>query len=112
MRMYEFNLWEKQTLKEKIVKEFRSDEDASAFINEKWKDKNLIFTWAPLTGYKYNEKAPVRIPLTDEEVKMKKNLRASFTVESINEWGFEEISCKMREDYYGHPDSKGYKDRK
>ena len=67
MKMYEFNLWEKQTLKEKIVKEFKTDEEASAFANGKWKDTNLLFTWAPLTGYKYNNKAPVRIPLSDEE---------------------------------------------
>ena len=74
MRMYEFNLWDKQTLKEKIVREFSNDEGASAFVNEKWKDKNLLFTWAPLTGYKYNDKAPVRIPLSDEEMQMKKKV--------------------------------------
>ena len=112
MRMYEFNLWEKQTLKEKIVREFSNDEDASAFINEKWKDKNLLFTWAPLTGYKYNEKAPVRIPLSDEEVQMKKKLRDSFTIESINEWGMGEMTSKLRKDYYGHPETTGYEDKK
>ena len=112
MRMYEFNLWEKQTLKEKIVKEFRSDEDASAFINEKWKDKNLRFTWAPLTGYKYNDKAPVRIPLSDEEIKMKKDLRDSFTIESIEEWGRGELNSKVYKDYWGHPNARGQEDKK
>ena len=112
MRMYEFNLWEKQTLKEKIVREFSSDEDASAFVNEKWKEKNLLFTWAPLTGYKYNEKAPVRIPLSDEEVQMKKDLRKSFTPESIGEWGKWEMTTKLRKDYYGHPETTGYEDKK
>ena len=110
--MYEFNLWEKQTLKEKIVKEFKTDEEASAFANAKWKDRNLLFTWAPLTGYKYNNKAPVRIPLSDEEIKMKKNLHASFTPESINEWGMEEMVSKVNKDYYGNSNSKGYKDTK
>ncbi len=110
MRMYEFNLWDEQTLREKIVREFSNDEDASAFINEKWKEKNLLFTWAPLTGYKYNEKAPVRIPLSDEEVQMKKELRDSFTVESIGEWGMGEMNSKVRKDYYGHPKAKGMKD--
>ena len=112
MKMYEFNLWEKQTLKEKIVKEFKTDEEASTFANAKWKDRNLLFTWAPLTGYKYNNKAPVRIPLSDEEIKMKKDLRASFTPESINEWGQEEMSAKVSKNYYGNPNAKGYEDIK
>jgi len=105
-------LWDKMVLREKIVKEFKSDEDASAFINEKWKDKNLLFTWAPLTGYKYNDKAPVRIPLSGEEIRMKKDLRDSFTIESISEWGMGEMTSKLRKDYYGHPESTGYEDKK
>ena len=112
MRMYEFNLWEKQTLREKIVKEFRTDEEASAFINEKWKERNLLFTWAPLTGYTYNDKAPVSIPLSDEEIQMKNDLRKSFTQESIDKWGKGEIASKVYKDYYGHPDAKGYTDKK
>ena len=108
MKMYEFNLWEKQTLKEKIVKEFKTDEEASAFINGKWKDTNLLFTWAPLTGYKYNEKAPVRIPLSDEEVQMKKDLRASFTPESIEEWGRGEMSAHVQDNAKPHPEATGY----
>ena len=97
-------------LKEKIVKEFKSDEDASTFINAKWKDTNLLFTWAPLTGYKYNEKAPVRIPLSDEEIQMKKDLRDSFTIESIEEWGRGEMNMRVRKDYLGNPNAKGLKD--
>ena len=112
MRMYEFNLWDKMVLREKIVKEFKSDEDASAFINEKWKDTNLLFTWAPLTGYKYNDKAPVRIPLSDEEIKMKKDLRDSFTIESIEEWGRMEMNSKVRKEYLGNPNARGYEDKK
>ena len=112
MKMYEFNLWDKQALREKIVKEFKTDEDASTFINEKWKDRNLLFTWAPLTGYKYSDKAPVRFKLSDEEKRMKRDLRASFTQESINEWGRGEMSASVRKDYYGHPNSIGYEDKK
>jgi|TARA_B100001964_G_C14018857_1_gene502860 hypothetical protein len=110
MKMYEFNLWEKQTLKEKIVKEFKTDEEASAFINGKWKDTNLLFTWAPLTGYKYNEKAPVRIPLSDEEVRMKKDLRDSITPETKEEWGYSEMSSHVQEDMKPHPNAKGYRE--
>jgi len=112
MKMYEFNLWEKQTLKEKIVKEFKTDEEASTFISEKWKDRNLLFTWAPLTGYKYNNKAPVRIPLSDEEKQMKKDLRKTFTPESIEEWGYSEMSSHVQEDMAPHPDAKGYREIK
>ena len=99
-------------LREKIVKEFKSDEDASTFINAKWKDTNLLFTWAPLTGYKYNDKAPVRIPLSDEEIQMKKDLRNSFTIESVNEWGREEMVSKVRREYWGNPNARGYEDKK
>ena len=112
MKMYEFNLWEKQTLKEKIVKEFKTDEEASTFANAKWKDRNLLFTWAPLTGYKYNNKAPVRIPLSDEEKKMKKDLRKTFTPEAVEEWGYSEMSSHIQEDMKPHPDAKGYTDIK
>ena len=97
-------------LREKIVKEFKSDEDASTFINAKWKDTNLLFTWAPLTGYKYNERAPVRIPLSDEEKQMKKDLRKSFTPESIEEWGKGEMNMNVRKDYLSNPNAKGLKD--
>ena len=43
---------------------------------------------------------------------MKKDLRASFTSDSIDEWGKGEMSAKVSYDYYGHPDSKGYEDKK
>ena len=112
MRMYEFNLWEKQTLKEKIVKEFKTDEEASTFISEKWKDRNLLFTWALLTGYKYNNKAPIRIPLSNEEIQMKKDLRKTFTIESIEEWGRDEMNSHIQDDWAAHPDAKGYEDKK
>ena len=112
MKMYEFNLWEKQTLKEKIVKEFKTDEDASAFINEKWKDTNLLFTWAPLTGYKYNDTPITRIELTAEEKQMKRDLRKTFTPEAIEKWGKEELSSHVQDDMAPHPDAKGYTDIK
>ena len=99
-------------LKEKIVKEFKTDEEASTFINERWKDRNLLFTWAPLTGYKYNDTPPTRIKLTKEEIQMKKDLRASFTQESIEEWGRGEMSVKIRDNCAPHPDTRGYEEKK
>ena len=112
MKMYEFNLWDKMVLKEKIVKEFKTDGEASTFISERWKDTNLLFTWAPLTGYKYNDKAPVRIPLSNEEIQMKKDLRNTFTPEAIEEWGLDEMKSQIRGDTAPHPDAKGYEDKK
>ena len=99
-------------LREKIVKEFKTDEEASTFINERWKDRNLLFTWASLTGYKYNDTPPTRIKLTEEEMQMKRDLRASFTPESVNEWGKGEMSAKVSKDSEPHPEAKGYTDIK
>ena len=99
-------------LREKIVKEFKTDEEASTFINERWKDRNLLFTWASLTGYKYDDTPPTRIKLTEEEAQMKRDLRASFTPESVNEWGKGEMSAKVSKDSEPHPEAKGYTDIK
>ena len=99
-------------LKEKLVKEFKTDEEASAFVNERWKDSNLLFTWAPLTGYKYNDTPPTRIKLTKEEIQMKRDLRASFTPKSMSEWGKGEMSAKVSKDSEPHPEAKGYTDIK
>ena len=112
MKMYEFNLWDEMALKEKLVKEFKTDEEASTFINERWEHKNLLFTWAPLTGYKYNDTPPMRIKLTEEEIQIKKDLRASFTHESIDEWGKGEMSAKVKDNCAPHPDARGYEDKK
>ena len=99
-------------LREKIVKEFKTDGEASAFISEKWKDRNLLFTWAPLTGYKYNDKAPIRIPLSNEEMQMKKDLRKTFTMEAVGEWGRDEMNSHIQKDWAAHPNAKGYEDKK
>ena len=112
MKMYEFNLWDETVLREKIVKEFKTDEEASTFINERWKENNLLFTWAPIVGYKYSDTPPTRVKLTKEEIQMKRDLRASFTQASISEWGLGEMSARMRKDYYGHPEAIGYEDKK
>ena len=99
-------------LKEKIVKRFKSNKDASAFINGRWNGAGLIFTWAPLTGYNYSETPPRKIELTSEEIEMKKNLRDSFTPESREEWGMAEMKSQVRENSAPHPEAKGYKDSK
>jgi len=54
----------------------------------------------------------VRIPLSDEEKQMKKDLRKSFTVESIEEWGKGEMTMRVSKDYWGHPNARGYEDKK
>ena len=100
------------TLKEKIVKRFESNEDASAFINGRWGGNGLIFTWSPLTGYNYSETPPRKVELTAEEVEMKKNLRNSFTIESVEEWGMAEMKSQVQENSKPHPEAKGYEDKK
>ena len=97
-------------LKEKIVREFKTDEDASAFINKRWKDRNLLFTWASFTSHKYNDTPVTRIELTEEEKKMKKDLRKTFTLEVIREWGRKELSSHVQDDIKPHPNAKGYRE--
>ncbi len=111
MPMYEFNLWNSQTLKEKIVKEFQNDDEACDFIQKEWKDRGL-FTWSRITGHDFNNRPPVKIELSDEDRKLKKKLRDSITFDTIDEWGKNEMSSKIKDDYACHPDATGYTDKK
>ena len=97
-------------LKEKIVREFKTDEDASAFINKRWKDRNLLFTWASFTSHNYNDTPVTRIELTEEEKQMKRDLRKTFTLEVIREWGRNEMLSHTEDDMKPHPNAKGYRE--
>ena len=45
-------------------------------------------------------------------MQMKRDLRASFTQESVDEWGKGEMSAKVSKDSEPHPEAKGYTDIK
>ena len=55
---------------------------------------------------------PVKIILTEEEKKLLKELRDSITLDTIAEWGRNEMRSHVEDDYAAHPDAKGYKDTK
>ena len=112
MKTYEFNLWDKMTLEEKIVKKFETDEEAEDFAAKEWGSTGLLFTWAPLTGVKYNDRPPVRIGLTPEEKEIKQSLMNSITEETRRECGNNELRRNVRGDYASHPEAKGYEDKK
>ena len=112
MKMYEFNLWDKMILREKIVKEFETEGEASNFIASKWGSTGLTYTWASLTGSKYKDKPPIRIELTEEDKEIKKSLMNSITDETTREWGEDELSSNVRSNYAPHPGAKGYLDHK
>ena len=54
----------------------------------------------------------VKIILTEEEKKLLKELRDSITLDTIAEWGRNEMRSHVEDDYAAHPDAKGYKDTK
>ena len=55
---------------------------------------------------------PVKIILTEEEKKLLKELRDSITLDTIAEWGRNEMRRHVKDDYAAHPDAKGYEDKK
>ena len=55
---------------------------------------------------------PVKIILTEEEKKLLKELRDSITLDTIAEWGRNEMRSHVEDDYAAHPNAKGYEDKK
>ena len=54
----------------------------------------------------------VRIILTEEEKALLKKLRDSITPETIAEWGMNEMTSQIKDDYAAHPEATGYTDKK
>ena len=54
----------------------------------------------------------VKIILTEEEKKLLKELRDSITLDTIAEWGRNEMRSHVEDDYAAHPNAKGYEDKK
>ena len=54
----------------------------------------------------------VRIILTEEEKALLKKLKDSITPETIAEWGINEMTSNIKDDYTPHPEAKGYEDKK
>ena len=54
----------------------------------------------------------VRIILTEEEKALLKKLRDSITFETRKEWGMNEMTSNIKDDYAPHPEATGYEDKK
>ena len=54
----------------------------------------------------------VRIILTEEEKALLKKLRDSITFETRKEWGINEMTSNIKDDYAPHPEATGYEDKK
>ena len=53
----------------------------------------------------------VRIILTEEEKALLKKLKDSITPETIAEWGMNEMTSNLKDDYAAHPEATGYTDK-
>ena len=54
----------------------------------------------------------IRIKLTEEEKALLKKLKDSITPETIAEWGMNEMTSNLKDDYAAHPEATGYTDKK
>ena len=54
----------------------------------------------------------VRIILTEEEKALLKKLKDSITLETIAEWGRNQMRSHIKDDYAPHPEATGYEDKK
>ena len=106
LQTYEINLWLEKKIIEKIVKQFKTDEDVMEYIKDNFdttpdpefpsldpergytrpKASKYIITWAKVHTY-IKKKGPTRIELTEDEKEVQKTLEASITKEAIDEWG-------------------------
>ena len=129
MQTYEINLWEDKKIIEKVVKQFKEDEDVLKFIAEHFdnddglprldqekgylrpKKSSIIITWSKIATY-VRKNAPKRLELDDHEKELKDTLEKSITTEVINEWGYNEMLRHTRKAYGPNPNAKGYDDRK
>ena len=131
LQTYEINLWLEKKIIEKIIKQFKTDEDVMEYIKNNFdttpdpefpaldpergytrpKASKYIITWAKVHTY-VRKKGPTRIELTEDEKEIQKTLEASITKEAIDEWGNNEMMRQVRKDYWSHPDAKGLEEKR
>ena len=125
MDKYEINVWKDAELLSKEILDFASNKDCYNYVLEKyhapgtWTGSHqnkagvtlnrpplgVRITWAKRGENYYKPKK-----LTAEERKLQRELYDSITPETVKELGPNEMLAKMRKDYYGHPDAKGWKE--
>ena len=123
MDKYEINVWKDAELLSKEIVQFSCNEDCYNYVMDKhyapgtWTGSHqnkagvtlnrpplgIRITWAKLGLNQYKPKR-----LSAEEKKLQRDLYDSITPETIQELGPNEMYAKVRKDYYGHPNAKGY----
>ena len=129
MQTYEINLWQDKKIVEKVVKQFKDDDEVLKFIATHFdkdeelprldaeagylrpKKSDVIITWSKISTY-VRKKAPSRVKLSEEEQEIKDTLEKSITKEVINEWGYNEMVRQVEHYYWGQPEAKGQEDKK
>jgi len=127
MDKFEINVWKDAELLSKEVVQFETREKCYEYMLEKyhapgsWTGEHqningvtlrrppigIRVTWGKLPGPIYK---PAK--LSAEEKKLQRELYNSITPEEIPELGRNEMLAKVRKDYDGNPNSKGYRDIK
>tara|TARA_R110000787_G_scaffold29771_1_gene80573 strand:- start:1801 stop:2196 length:396 start_codon:yes stop_codon:yes gene_type:complete len=131
MQTYEINLWQDKKIIEKVIKQFKDEEEARKYIEDNFdtqsdprypqidpergyvrpKAEKHIITWSKISTY-VRKKGPHRIELTEKEKELQATLEQSITRETIEEWGNGEMMRHVSKNYGPNPDAKGYNDSK
>tara|TARA_R110000851_G_scaffold95191_1_gene206885 strand:- start:86 stop:511 length:426 start_codon:yes stop_codon:yes gene_type:complete len=127
MQTYEINLWLDKRIVEKVVKQFKDDDEVLEYIKNNFdtepepnypqldpnrgyvrpKADNHTITWSKISTY-VRKIGPKRIELTDKEKELQATLEQSITKESIDEWGNNEMMRQVCKNYGPNPNAKGY----
>jgi len=131
MTTFEINLWDNKRVIQKVVQEFKDEDEVRSYIKDNFdttpdpefpgldpergyvrpKASKYIITFAKVHTY-VRKKGPYRIELTESEKEIQKTLEKSITKETIDEWGHNEMMRQVRKEYWSHPDAKGLEDKK
>ena len=127
MQTYEINLWLDKKIVEKVVKQFKDDDEVLKYISENFdttptpqypqldpkrgyvrpKADNHTITWSKISTY-VKKIGPKKLELTDKEKEMQETLEKSITKEAIDEWGSNEMMRQVSKNYGPNPNAKGY----
>ena len=127
MEKYEINVWKDAELLSKEVVQFETRELCYEYVLQKYNAPGawtashqnvngitlhrppvgIRVTWSKLPGPIYKP-----IKLNAEEKKLQRELYNSITLEELPELGKNEMLAKIRKDYYGNPNARGYEEKK
>jgi len=127
MERFEINVWKDAELLSKEIVQFNNMEECHEYVTKKYHGPDswtgthqnkagvnlwrpplgIRVTWSKIPGYRY--KPP---KMSAEDKKLQRELYDSITPETIQELGPNEMYAKLRKNYLGHPDAKGYEDKK